>query len=403
MSGATPAQPGGTPSAARGAGVARPPRLVVVNQFVPPALPPTARLAGELAEAARSLGWDVILLGRNRGYGAGAVGGLRRYLRDLAAHVRLGWGLLWVRRPSLIVCLSDPPCLAVNVTIMGRLRRVPVIHWAMDVYPETAVALGQLPRGRLSRLLAAAMARAYRACRLCVALDEDMAGHLRDATGGRSRVEVLPPWPPLVDQPTPAPDNPASPGATTPRERTWLYSGNLGRAHDWRTMLEAQQLLESNAATDPGACRWRLVLQGGGASMAAARQWAAARGMQRVEFRPYADDRALLPSLLRADVLVATLHPALQGLLWPSKLALMILCGRPVAWVGPTSGAIARTLRADSAAGVFAPGQAAELAAWLTTTGDAFNARPAPSEVARRVDHLRDISLEKWRIWLADG
>ncbi len=398
-----PSRSGSANAPARGR---RPPRLVVVNQFVPPALPPTARLAGELAGAARSMGWDVVLLGRDRGYGAAAVGGLRRYLRDLAAHVRLGWGLLWVRRPTLLVCLSDPPCLPVNVVVMGWLRRVPVVHWAMDVYPETAVALGQLPRGRLSRLLAAAMARACRGCRLCVALDEDMAGHLRRAAGDETRVEVLAPWPPPV---TGSRDHPPAPATDPDRagpagaERVWLYSGNLGRAHDWRTMLEAQAQLERREADEPAATPWRLVLQGGGASMAAAREWAGRHGLRRVEFRPYAAEHELLGSLLAADVLVATLEPALRGLLWPSKLALMALCERPVAWIGPVEGSIVDGLRERVETGVFAPGQATRLADWLGRLPGLAAHGPSADQIDTKVRVLRDKSLGKWRHWLAGG
>jgi glycosyltransferase involved in cell wall biosynthesis len=142
-------------------------------------------------------------------------------------------------------------------------------------------------------------------------------------------------------------------------ERIWLYSGNLGRAHEWRTLLEAQRVLE---AAGEG---WRLVFQGGGPSRAAAEEEAKRMGLARCDFRPYVAEDELPASLLAADVLVVTQKPETQGLLWPSKLALVASLPRAILWVGPKDGAIARDLARLGRAGVFAPGEAEGVARWL--------------------------------------
>ena len=52
-------------------------------------------------------------------------------------------------------------------------------------------------------------------------------------------------------------------------------------------------------------------------------------------------------------------------MLWPSKLGLLLTLPLPLLWVGPRDGSTARHLSARPHTGVFAPGQAGEIADWL--------------------------------------
>ena len=125
--------------------------------------------------------------------------------------------------------------------------------------------------------------------------------------------------------------------------------------------------------------------------------YAGSIGLQRCEWQEYVPETDLVPSLLRARVLVATQRPETRGLLWPSKLALLERLPRPVLYVGPTDGAIAGRLRRRAGTGVFAPGQAAEVAAWIegrqrdATGGVALETRSASNTLA---DGCR--RLENW-------
>ena len=71
-------------------------------------------------------------------------------------------------------------------------------------------------------------------------------------------------------------------------------------------------------------------------------------------------------TLLRSQALVVSLLPAAQGLLWPSKLALVMSLPRAILFVGPVDGAIAAELRSFPHAGIFAPGDADGVAEWIT-------------------------------------
>jgi hypothetical protein len=106
----------------------------------------------------------------------------------------------------------------------------------------------------------------------------------------------------------------------------------------------------------------RLIFQGGGPEWVEAQEFARALDLGQVEWRPYAPEDQLVESLLAAHVLIVTQKPVTQGLLWPSKLSLVMTLPRPIIFVGPKDGAIARQLSGKSATAVFAPGENSALA-----------------------------------------
>jgi glycosyltransferase involved in cell wall biosynthesis len=257
------------------------------------------------------------------------------------------------------------------------------MHWSMDMYPEIAVGLGEIAPGLLASAVGRVMRWGYRRAGKVVVLDEDMAALVR-----RHGVEaaIVRPWvfAPVLRRLAQAHAEPAP-------EWTWMYSGNLGRAHEWETLLAAQKILEDRGANV------RLLFQGGGPSWPAAQARAQALGLQRCEWRGYVEEADLPESLCRCSVLAATQRPEAQGSLWPSKLGLVLSLPRAILWVGPTDGAIAQMLRAQPHAGVFAPGQAAEVAEWLLAR------QRSPAPVAPAVDAAahRAEALRAWKELLA--
>ena len=331
-------------------------RFLFLNQYGPPDPVPTARLLGELAAHLRGRGHEVEILSQTQSYqGRPARGGgrLRRELGALLAIGRAGWGAKG-SRPDVVLALSSPPGLLVLAALLAIRHRARLAHWAMDLYPELAAALGETGPRAIFDGLRRAMRWAYQRCALVVALDEDMRSHL-EGTYGITGVRVLEPWP------SEDAERRIAAAADSPVETpwTWLYSGNLGRAHEWRTLLDAQRLLEARGVPA------RLVFQGDGAARPAAMAYAESIGLRRCEWLGYAPETALIPSLLSAGLLVATQRPETRGLLWPSKLALLERLPRPVLYVGPTDGAIARRLQQRAGTGVYAPGQAEAVAAWV--------------------------------------
>jgi colanic acid biosynthesis glycosyl transferase WcaI len=354
-------------------------RILFLNQYFPPDPAPTGALMRELGGFLELRGWTAQYVASGQDYRA-AKGGSRavRELRGLGAVLRRG---LAARRADVVFSGTSPPCLAVAAALVAKAHRAVGVHWMMDMYPELAVVLGELKDGPVPAFFRKLMRQAYRSMKLVVALDADMAARLRRY---EVEAEVIPPWvmKPLL----------GSAAETSPEsEPVWIYSGNLGRAHEWETLLEAQALLEARGS------RWRLRFQGGGPAWAAAKDRAARLGLSRCEWQPYAAENELRSSLSAASAVIVTQRPEAQGLLWPSKLALALDVSRPVVWVGPTDGAIAAHLRSLEWIGVFAPGEAGKLADWLGALereGTAVISRPGSAA------ETRSAALERWAVLL---
>jgi hypothetical protein len=230
----------------------------------------------------------------------------------------------------------------------------------------------------MTRLYRQLVGRAYRRAQRVVALDEDMRNHLRESYGVDAA--VVEPFPPDVEW--------TAPPAKAPGElKRWMYSGNLGRAHEIDVLLRVQQKLEERGV------HGELVLQGQGAQFSSSQEAARALGLQRVVWRPPAPAEKLGASLLEADVLVVTRKPEVKGLLLPSKLMLAELSGRPILWIGDTDGYTARRL-AKAGHGVFSSEQTDAIAVWLERTLAPDAPAPAPP---RPSSSMREQGIAVWQ------
>ena len=362
-------------------------RVLFLNQYFPPDPAPTGILLRELADDLAARGHSVDFVAARAEYrGAQRKGGRAR--REMIALFQML--LAGMRRPraDVVIAGSSPPCVSFVAGLVARWHRAKAVHWIMDLYPEIAVELGEISDGALSRNVGRAMGWAYRRAARVVVLDEDMAARLR-----KYGVEpaIVRPWLFASVLARPVPEvAPTSPW-------TWIYSGNLGRAHEWETLLAAQSLIEQRDA------EVRLLFQGGGPSWPVARERAAALGLKRCDWQPYVDEAELPASLLRAQVCAVTQIPSTRGCLWPSKLGLVLTLPRPILWIGPRDGAIARELRGLAHAGVFSPGDAAAVADWLLLQKQRGAAPIQDSGFKFQVSNLadarahREAALARWR------
>jgi glycosyltransferase involved in cell wall biosynthesis len=115
------------------------------------------------------------------------------------------------------------------------------------------------------------------------------------------------------------------------------YSGNLGRAHDFQTVLGAAEQLRKQVNIV-------FLMVGGGAGMTRLAQAVADRGLPNFRFLPYLPRETLADGLAAADVHWVSLLPALEGFIVPSKFYGILAAGRPVVFIGDPTGEIASTI-----------------------------------------------------------
>lgn len=323
--------------------------ILFLNQYFPPDPAPTGLHLRELADSLVSDGHTVDFVYASPEYRANQNNG-GRTIRELKALLKMLLSGFARQRPDLVISATSPPCLLVIATLVAKRHRARSIHWVLDLYPEIAVALGEVRPGFVVSVIKRVMKWCYRSCSYVVALDEDMVERL-DAYGVKSK--TIRPWvfESLLGR--------RGSRLWSDSPWVWIYSGNLGRAHEWETILQAQALIEERGSDI------HLLFQGGGPSWPAARVRAEELKLRQCTWKSYVAESELPDSLLDCQCCVVTQRPEAQGLLWPSKLGLLLTLPRPLLWIGPTNSAIAKDLHRLPHAGVFAPGDSKGVADWL--------------------------------------
>lgn len=212
-------------------------------------------------------------------------------------------------RNSVVVAMTDPPLTSVLAAVASKR----LVNWVQDLFPEVAESLGI----RAPRVLRRLRDWSLRRAKVNVVLGDLMAARVPKPVIIHNFADAG-----LAPQPRPA-----------GTEFVVGYSGNLGRAHEFETIMGAMRNLPDV----------RFLFTGGGAQLDAVKRAAG----PNASFRPYAPREELSTSLSAADVHLVSLKPSLEGLVLPSKFYGVLAVGRPVIFVGARDGELARIIDAN--------------------------------------------------------
>jgi glycosyltransferase involved in cell wall biosynthesis len=247
-----------------------------------------------------------------------------------------------LRARDVVVAETDPPLISIVAMSAAWLKRAVLVNWLQDVFPEIASHLGANPLpGWMDQALRALRDASLRAAEMNVVLGERMRELLEQRGITRERLCIIENWAPA--------DCGSPPAVEESRLRARLglggrfvlgYSGNLGRAHEFNTLLDAATALR----TEDGI---RFLMIGGGAGMSQLKRAVAERGLENLLFLPYQPRSELTDSMAAADVHLVSLLPALEGLIVPSKFFGVLAAARPVIFVGDPDGELGRVIRSS--------------------------------------------------------
>jgi glycosyltransferase involved in cell wall biosynthesis len=254
----------------------------------------------------------------------------RRLAASLAFMIQALVAALSTRDLAGVVFSTSPPLVGVIGTIVGRLRRVPITYWVMDLNPDQLIALGKLaPRSVLARALQMVNRAILRRSTLVVALDEFMAMRLVRVGAHPETMRIIPPWPPDERlQPPQRAYNPFRMAHGFGDELVVMYSGNHTPTNPLTTLLEAAASLRDEA-------RLRFVFVGGGAGKAEVERYRDEGALPNVVSLPYQPLATLSDSLGAADLHVVSLGDRMPGIVHPSKVYGAMAVGRPILYLGP--------------------------------------------------------------------
>jgi len=303
------------------------------------------------------------------------------------------------RRGDIVIAKTDPPLLSAAAMKPTGRSGAKLVNWLQDIYPETAAILGvPFVRGPLGAGLARLRNRSLRAADATVVLGELMAQRVVQLGAPAHRVHVIANWCADDDiRPRAASENPLRREWNLADKFVLGYSGNLGRAHEFATVLAAAERLRD----DP---RYIFLMIGGGMRLA---ELAAAVERRRLGgsflFKPYQDQSQLRYSLSLPDAHWLSLNPKLEGLLMPSKFYGVAAAGKPMIFIGDTGGELAGLVRRHECGIAIAPDDSKTLAETLRQWSRAPETMAAMGAKARAMldaHFSRQQGLARWRALL---
>jgi glycosyltransferase involved in cell wall biosynthesis len=255
----------------------------------------------------------------------------------LSFYLCAGWRLWRLCRPGdVVVAKTDPPLISLIAGWVASWRGAVLVNWLHDLFPEIAERLGvRFVAGLAARALRALRNRSLRIARCNVVIGERMAEQLTTLGVAPECVTIIHNW---CDgeaiYPLPF-DNHGLREAWNLGDRfIVIYSGNMGYAHDFATVLDAAERLRNR--TDIV-----FVFVGAGMQRRPVEEEAARRKLCNVQFKPYQDRDALGQSLSAANAHLVSLRPELEGLMVPSKFYAAAAAGRPILFIGARDGELA--------------------------------------------------------------
>jgi glycosyltransferase involved in cell wall biosynthesis len=400
-------------------------KIVFVNRYYAPDHSATSQMLTDLATALAAAGRDIHVVASRLRYDD-PLAALPAYERLDGVHVHRVWTtrfgrarlgaraldyasfyasatralLALVRRGDVVVTKTDPPLISIPAGWAARRRRARTVNWLQDVFPEVAAALGVGASQRaLMRTLVRARNRSLAAAHQNVVLGRTMHSRLADHDIASHRIAPIHNW---ADG---SRLRPAKAGASALREAWNLgaafvvaYSGNMGRAHEFDTLIDAMQDLAGDASI-------RFLLVGGGAHErridALLRE-----GRARIVKKPYQPRETLAATLSVADVHLVSLVPALEGLVVPSKFYGIAAVARPTIFIGDAEGEIGTLVREARCGVVVAPGDSRGLAREIVRLRDDPERRRTMGDNARRLFERRfdfPHALARWNEVLEDA
>jgi colanic acid biosynthesis glycosyl transferase WcaI len=395
-------------------------RIVFLNRFFPPDHSATSQLLGDVAGHLAACGQEVHVITSRQIYDDpqarlpaeetldgvhvhrvattqfGRSKLIGRAFDYFSFYASAGPALSSLTRPGdVVVAMTDPPLISLVATQVATRRHAYLVNWLQDIYPEVAAQLG-LPflKGPLLPSIINLRDRTLKKAAANIVVGEQMADKLASRGIAKNRIQVITNW---TEDEEILPVTPE----LNPLRQTWQladkfvvgYSGNLGRAHEFDTILAAAERLSNNSNIV-------FVCIGGGHMLDRLAQKVKDRGLRNFKFFGYQDRTVLRYSLSVPDVHWVSLNPKLEGLIVPSKIYGIAAAGRPVIAVCARHGEIAKMVEQYACGRVVEPGDVDALVELIVQL---YGDRALCAEMGRNARTMLDAhftrqqSLARWR------
>ena len=287
------------------------------------------------------------------------------------------------RRGDILVAKTDPPLISLVAALVAKRRGATLINWLQDLFPEVASHLGaRLPKG-VEKFLIWLRDRSLQMAEANVVIGTRMRDLLHKQNIDARRIHVIENWSDgEVIEPKPVSASALRVSLGLQDKFVVGYSGNLGRAHEYETILSAAMALRLERDVV-------FLMIGGGTKMQQLQQAVARLDLKNFVFKSYQPREVLADSMAAADVHLTSLLPTLEGLIVPSKLYGILAAGRPSIVIGDIDGELARIVRREHC------GEAVAVGDWEGLVSALWHLKLEPEHRLQLGARARTVFMEK--------
>jgi glycosyltransferase involved in cell wall biosynthesis len=289
--------------------------------------------------------------------------------------------LLFSKKPSHILVVSNPPMAPFVTALVTRIRRVPFHILVYDLYPEALQQAGLSSNERwIFKRWQSNNRWTFAKAAGLVTLSESMKRAVTEYTASE-KVHIIFNWADTeYIQPIERSVNPFIAAHDLADKFVVMYSGNMGLTHDLESLADAAALLR-----DEKNIVFIMIGEGGKKKkLEAVKQQ---KNIDNLRFLPY-QEAAMFPfAMAAADVGIVTLGTGGEGISVPSKTYVNMAAGLCIIAISPADSELNRIIHHFSIGHVVLPSQPAQLAKYIRALAS------NPDELARFKSRSRQASL----------
>jgi len=245
----------------------------------------------------------------------------------------------------IFVFEPSPVTVGLPAVLLGKIKKAPVVFWALDLWPETLVAMGAVRSQLVLSSIGRMVRYIYDRCTLVLGQSHSFLESIAKYCTDRQKIRYFPSW--AEDIFASADVLPANEVVLNKTLFTIVFAGNIGEAQDMPAVLDAAERLK-----DHDSIRW--VVVGDGRKFEWLQEEVVRRGLKEKVFLLGRFPVERMPSFYaHADVLLVSLkRDPVFSMTIPGKVQSYLMSGLPI--IGMLDGEGAKVIK-DANAGMVCP------------------------------------------------
>lgn len=279
--------------------------------------------------------------------------------------------LLLLGRKFDVVFVYEPSPITVTLPaiLFKKIKKVPVVLWVQDLWPESISATGAIKSKRTIKLVEFLVRYIYKSCDLLLAQSMAFIPSIEKYADGNTAVEYFPNYAEDIYGDITSIDNQLV--RTLPQGFLVTFTGNVGAAQDFPTILDAAEELKHNEYI-----KW--VIVGEGRQFTWVKNEVIKRGLNECVYLMGQFPLSDMPSFYsKSDVMLVTLKKdEIFSYTIPGKVQSYMAAGKPIA--GCLDGEGKRVIAAAKAGVIASSGDSEQLAKNIS-----YLSKLSPQELAQ--------------------